>query len=277
MTLIARYHHPRLAQGAVDYFKTQGVECVLRSTDGQNVEVWLQHGDVERAQQLWQEFLAEPTAKRYLEASWQTGSTEGLFRYPGEKLNLLQRLFALNWLLQGVFGISLIIFIAMFFGDARSIFDNLRFAPEQPLTWLAPTVIHFSAIHLIFNLSWWLYLGAQVSARLGLGALIAVYVSSGLISNFMQFWLVDANFGGLSGVVYGLLGFCWIYSHRHPKQPALIAKPVVGFMLLWMLFGFTELFFISMANWAHLFGLLSGMAMAALWPKSKDEPSQPAP
>ncbi|MEJ6475707.1 rhomboid family intramembrane serine protease GlpG [Pseudoalteromonas piscicida] len=270
MKLIAHYHNPRLAQGAVDYFKTQGVYCVLQSHDGRQVEVWLEKGDEQRAVQLWHEFVAHPEAEQYQAASWQTGSTQGLFTYQGQELNLAQRFLSLNWLLQGVFGVSIIVFIAMLFGDANGIFSTLRFAVDKPWTWIAPTLIHFSAIHLIFNLSWWLHLGAQIAERFGIRALICLYFVTGLTSNFMQFLLVDANFGGLSGVVYGLLGFCWIVSHRSPAQPALVSKPVVGFMLLWMLFGFTDMFFINMANWAHLFGLLSGMMVAACWPLGRN-------
>ena len=69
-------------------------------------------------------------------------------------------------------------------------------------------------------------------------------------------------FGGLSGVVYGLLGFCWIYSALNPKQPALVTTAIVGFMLVWLVLGFADVLFVGMANWAHLGGLVSGMAFA---------------
>jgi len=35
-------------------------------------------------------------------------------------------------------------------------------------------------------------------------------------------------------------------------------------MVVWMLLGFAEVLPISMANWAHLFGLLSGMLLAKI-------------
>ena len=90
------------------------------------------------------------------------------------------------------------------------------------------------------------------------------------MSNWAQYLLVDNRFGGLSGVVYALLGFAWIYSSKLPEEKQLITKPVVGFMLVWMVLGFADVLFISMANWAHLFGLLSGMAIAGLQlPKTK--------
>jgi GlpG protein len=32
-------------------------------------------------------------------------------------------------------------------------------------------------------------------------------------------------------------------------------------MLIWLALGFADVLFVSMANWAHLFGLLSGAAL----------------
>ncbi|WP_440055376.1 rhomboid family intramembrane serine protease GlpG [Pseudoalteromonas sp. T1lg65] len=265
MKLIAHYPDARLAQGAVDYMKAQGIHCVLKSVDGRHVEVWLKQGNVERASTLWAEFEHQPHAQKYQAASWQTGSTQKLFSYSGQNLNLIRRFSQLNWLLQAVFASSICIFASMVFGHAESVFGYLKFQLERPWTWLTPTLLHFSAIHLIFNLSWWLFLGEKISQKVGFNAVLSVYLFSGISSNLMQFWFVDANFGGLSGVVYGLLGFCWLYSHKNSLIEPLVSKPIVGFMLIWMIFGFTDMFFISMANWAHLFGLLSGMLLGLLW------------
>ena len=74
--------------------------------------------------------------------------------------------------------------------------------------------------------------------------------------------MVGPNFGGLSGVVYGLLGYGWIYRALNPKQPPLVSNAIIGFMLIWLILGFADMLPVGMANWAHLGGLLSGMAYA---------------
>jgi GlpG protein len=48
----------------------------------------------------------------------------------------------------------------------------------------------------------------------------------------------------------------------NPQQPALVTNGIIGFMLIWLVLGFADMLFVSMANWAHLGGLLSGMAYA---------------
>ncbi|TMN94189.1 rhomboid family intramembrane serine protease GlpG, partial [Pseudoalteromonas sp. S409] len=37
---------------------------------------------------------------------------------------------------------------------------------------------------------------------------------------------------------------------------------IVGFMLVWLVLGFADVLFFRKANWAHLGGLVSGMAFA---------------
>ncbi|MGO2478290.1 MAG: rhomboid family intramembrane serine protease, partial [Pseudoalteromonas sp.] len=90
--------------------------------------------------------------------------------------------------------------------------------------------------------------------------LVGLFLVTAFISNWVQFLLVGPNFGGLSGVVYGLLGFCWVYSLLNPKQPPLVTNSVVGFMLIWLVLGFVNMLPVNMANWAHLGGLIGGMA-----------------
>ncbi|MDF5668386.1 rhomboid family intramembrane serine protease, partial [Vibrio parahaemolyticus] len=69
------------------------------------------------------------------------------------------------------------------------------------------------------------------------------------------------NLGGLSGVVYALLGYLWILGYRLPHLGLPLPKPIIVFMLVWLVLGFVQPF-MAIANTAHLVGLLSGMAIA---------------
>ncbi|MCF6435879.1 MULTISPECIES: rhomboid family intramembrane serine protease GlpG [Pseudoalteromonas] len=269
MILLGTHNNPRAVQGAVDYFKTQGISVSLRSSDGVNVEVWVPEAYQEKAETLWQDFVTNPHDRKYADASWQSGQTNSALIYSGSELNIWQRFSALHWFLKLIFVLCLIVFSSFYLFDANAIFANLQFKPDAPLSWITPALLHFGALHLVFNLSWWLHLGHQIVQRTGARYLFVLFIVSSLVSNWAQFLMVDSRFGGLSGVVYALLGFAWIYSVKHPTQEPIVGKPIVGFMLLWMIFGFTELFFISMANWAHLFGLLSGMLIAFIQPRRK--------
>ncbi|BBN80780.1 rhomboid family intramembrane serine protease GlpG [Pseudoalteromonas sp. A25] len=269
MILLGTYNNPRAVQGAADYFKTQGVPVSLRSDDGIHVEVWVPSEFESKAYLLWQDFLENPHHDKYLAASWHSGEAKSPLNYGANELNLVKRFSALHGFLKLIFILCLGVFISFYLFDPNTIFSYLQFKAHDPISWLTPVLLHFGALHLVFNLSWWLHLGNQIVERSGAIYIYMLFILSAIVSNWAQFIMVDSRFGGLSGVVYALLGYAWIYGVKQPEKPAIVSKGVVGFMLLWMIFGFTDLFFISMANWAHLFGLLSGISVALLQPNKQ--------
>ncbi|HAD47374.1 MAG TPA: rhomboid family intramembrane serine protease, partial [Idiomarina sp.] len=72
-----------------------------------------------------------------------------------------------------------------------------------------------------------------------------------------QYVVSGPNFGGLSGVVYGLLGFCWLYSFGR-RTPLWLPPGLIVFMVGWLILGYTGVLWVNIANEAHLAGLLSG-------------------
>ncbi|MBD1581547.1 rhomboid family intramembrane serine protease GlpG [Pseudoalteromonas sp. S16_S37] len=269
MILLGTFNNPRAVQGAADYFKTQGVPVSLRSDDGTRVEVWVPNEFESKASFLWQEFLSDPYHDRYLAASWQSGEARSPLKYASSDLNLTQRFISLHWFVKLIFILCIGVFFSFYLFDANTIFSHLQFKAHDPLSWFTPVLLHFGVLHLVFNLSWWLHLGQQIVSRSGAMYIYILFIFSAIASNWAQFIMVDSRFGGLSGVVYALLGYAWVFSAKNPAQPSIVSKGVVGFMLLWMIFGFTDMFFISMANWAHLFGLLTGVVVALLQPNKR--------
>lgn len=141
---------------------------------------------------------------------------------------------------------------------------------------ITPDFLHFSWTHLIFNAVMLWFLGSQIEWIDGRARLIALFVVSSLASNVLQYLVSGPLFGGLSGVVYGILGYCWLSQRRRPRfqfPPALVT-----FALAWMVIGFTPLpewlGLGSMANEAHLGGFVAGLAMALVMPLNKKSPTQ---
>jgi len=85
---------------------------------------------------------------------------------------------------------------------------------------------------------------------------------SAIASNLAQFLVSGPNFGGLSGVVYALVGFVWWSGYLAPEKGLTLSKPIIGFLLFWLLLGFVDLLPVNVANTAHLVGLISGCLMA---------------
>ena len=75
---------------------------------------------------------------------------------------------------------------------------------------ITPIFIHFSLTHLVFNCLWIYILGQKIEVIDGKSIFILICLFSAIFGNLMHFYFSGVSiFGGLSGVVYGLLGFCF--------------------------------------------------------------------
>lgn len=129
---------------------------------------------------------------------------------------------------------------------------------------LSPAFLHFGWMHLIFNLMWVWYFGRQVELLQGSRWMLALLLAAGIGANMAQYATGTVLFGGMSGVVYALLGHVWIMSRRVPQSGFFVPTMLVVFMLGWMVFTMTALAehvgFGNVANEAHLGGLVVGLA-----------------
>ncbi|MBR9913057.1 MAG: rhomboid family intramembrane serine protease [Gammaproteobacteria bacterium] len=137
---------------------------------------------------------------------------------------------------------------------------------------VTPVFLHFGLFHILFNGLWVWEFGRRIEVVFGSGWLLLLLLYLSVFSNMAQYlWSGPALFGGLSGVLYGLMGFLWIGNWRRPHATLAIPKGIIGFMLVWMglcMSGVVDAFMSgSIANGAHFGGLLGGMLMGLLAPK----------
>jgi GlpG protein len=140
---------------------------------------------------------------------------------------------------------------------------------SQPWRVLTPIFLHFSLLHIVFNMLWYWDLAGRVERQQGSWRLLWVAVVIGVLSNIAQaLHSPGVRFGGMSGVIYGLLGYCWLWGRLRHSRELAIPKPVMVVMVAFMVIcmaGFTELVGLgATANAAHLVGLLVGLALGGL-------------
>ncbi len=134
---------------------------------------------------------------------------------------------------------------------------------------ISPVFLHFGILHFAFNMLSLFIFGSRLEVRQGAFHLFGIIIFTGLLSNIAQYlWGgSEAVFGGFSGVVYGLMGYCMV-REKVDKQWHFGLPPVFyGFMLIWLVIGYTDILSSSlgnMANAAHTGGLLSGALLGAL-------------
>ena len=260
----------RMAQALVDYLATLGISCELTQSE-LGVSVWL--ADEQRLAQAQQEvkrFLAEPNHPRYMEASWQSGRADARIDYSKGMTD------PVTDFLHQAGPLTLVVIIAclaIYALDAIGlpIFDELAFHPTlaqftdwQAWRYVTPAFIHFSVLHLVFNLLWWWYLGGQIEQRLGSGKLFILLIVGAALPNIAEFFASGPRFGGLSGVVYALLGYSWLRTRLQPDCGLAMPPALMGFMLVWLVLGFLDMLGTPTANMAHLVGLLVGLAQGWL-------------
>jgi GlpG protein len=148
-------------------------------------------------------------------------------------------------------------------------FENTYLVSQQWWRLLTPTFLHFSVTHLIFNCLWIYILGSKIEIIDGKGIFITLFLIAGLSSNLGQyFWTGEYLFGGLSGAVYGLLGYCFILDLDQRGQRYDLPNALYIFMFLWLLIGFTGILnifgFGNVANIAHLVGMIAGFILGLI-------------
>ena len=88
--------------------------------------------------------------------------------------------------------------------------------------------------------------------------LAAMVLGIGICYNLAQYYMSGPTFGGMSGVVYGLLGYIWIRGKLDPRSGLFLHNFIVIWMIAWFFLCLTGVIG-PVANTAHGVGLGVGM------------------
>ena len=129
---------------------------------------------------------------------------------------------------------------------------------------ITPMFIHFSITHLVFNCLWIYVIGSKIEQNDGHFTFFSLVIFSSIVSNLAQHFFGGSSlFGGLSGVIYGLLGYCMVIEFEIKEERYDLPPAIYLFMLIWLILGFLGILnlfgFGNVANYAHLGGLISGI------------------
>ena len=239
--------------------------------EGSEYIIFCQNSEIDQAKDIFAEFIADPYQEKYQQAAWNSGEVADVNdNSPSLITSFKKQFFAhAGWVTLTVFALCWLVFIASLLGITSTTFEFYSYLSwegfiDSPMRILGPAFFHYSLLHIVFNTMWWWQLGGSVERVLGKGALINLFLVTAIFSNLGQFIVTGPNFGGLSGVVYGLVGYVWWYGWLSPEKGLTISKPIIGFLLFWLVLGYVDVLPVNMANTAHLLGLVSGCLLAAI-------------
>lgn len=152
--------------------------------------------------------------------------------------------------------------------------ENVRLLPmlpgiEQGWRYWTPIFLHFTWFHILFNGLMLLEMGRRIEIAQGSQRLLCLVLVCALASNLTQFYADPGNlFGGMSGVIYALAGYCWLYQRQCPAAGIDMPPGFMMIALIWLVLCMSGLVTLAgmgkIANAAHVGGLLSGLLLAGL-------------
>jgi GlpG protein len=262
-----------------DFLYVQGIENQIEPEAGHGWAIWIHaEEELERAGRLLSEFRAQPGHPRFRA---QAAAAEEL-RAQAEKEQATyakkiiddRRLFpwlyayGLGPLTLGLIIASVGVFCWSRFGqELEPIYPLFFYWPGilsgQVWRLVTPILIHFHILHIMFNLLWLRDLGSMIEARRGTGrfALLVFVIAAG--SNSVQYFVGGPLFGGMSGVVYGLLGYVWMKGKFDPVSGLFLHPSTVAMMILWFFICLVGII-PGVANAAHGAGLVIGVVWGYL-------------
>jgi GlpG protein len=294
MRLIGQLADEASARTLGDYLLVQGIENQVEEQGTDGWGLWVNDEDqIELAEKILGEFRANPGDAKFRETSKQAAGireqqTEELAAYQKkvrDRRMLFRPLTAYGFGPLTFVLIVLCVVVAvlsslgenpqaimpLFINDFRIEGDMYSFIPKrlpdimhgQVWRLVTPIFIHSGPLHLIFNMLWLRDLGSMIEGRQSTRRLFFLVMAIAVLSNVAQFFWSGPNFGGMSGVVYGLLGYIWMRGKFDPGSGLILHSYTVGMMIIWFFVCLAGLI-PNVANVVHAVGLMVGMAWGYL-------------
>lgn len=253
-----------IANNFVDLLYYKGIEAKALPSMSTHYAINVKkEADVSRAKIELAKFFVEPNLKTLKRASWERGRKDTDKSFSG-----IEALF-LNIRLKSVVTIVEVLCIALYllYVVAGTIvykpflLYDMSLVIEKFNIWrlFTPALLHFSILHILFNLVMFEAFARKIENYFGWKKIFVIVFVISLISNLMQYYFIKdfTIFGGLSGVVYGVIGYMALLSQRKGLPYDLyIPKGLFLVSVLMIAFGFL---ISSQANMCHLSGLIVGV------------------
>lgn len=129
---------------------------------------------------------------------------------------------------------------------------------------ITPIIIHFGILHIVFNTLWLYQLGSAIEQQQSSDRMFTLVMIIGVLSNLSEYFWSGPIFGGMSGVVYGLLGYVWAQGKYNPRAGLGVDQATTLMMLAWFIICWMGVVG-NIANMAHTVGLVAGVLLGLIY------------
>jgi GlpG protein len=281
MRIIGHLESESFARTFSEYLYVKGIKNQIEAETDGTWAVWIHAEDeIEPARSLLRKYVANPNdaairrtaekARELMNREEEDAEAARKRQFDRDRLFPNGGLAGVGVLTVSLIGVSVIVYLLQEYSGAPRLTDYLYISeqfgkdlPEvrQGQIWrlITPIFLHFHVLHILFNMLWLKDLGSVIETRVGALQLLLLVVAIGIASNLAQYFISGPAFGGMSGVVYGLLGYVWMKSRFDPSSGMFLHPSTVTMMLIWLALGYTNLLPVKMANTVHAVGLAVGM------------------
>ena len=173
-----------------------------------------------------------------------------------------------------VIGVTTLIFILQLGGIVN---DDLSFMPaavkSKPYIIITSIFMHANTYHLLANMFGLFIFGSIVEEEIGAKKWILLYLTSGVVGN-LGYMLLSNPFIpalGASGAIFGLMGAAAVLRPRQIIYTPYGPFPMSVAAVIWTISEIISFFGVdNIAQSAHIFGILSGIAIILIMKKESN-------
>lgn len=278
MRFLYRFSNNADAKKLRDHLLVTGIESVIRD-EAEGNDLWVLHDDdVSKADAILQTFLVNPEASDFHESSWQAKIIDAdreekerawrkaaQFKLPRANMTIAFIVISVIVSTLTLLGKNTDPFHFLYITGFQTEGDYVYWSQALPEIWhgqiwrlVTPIFMHFGIMHIVFNMLWLRDLGSIIEFKHGKWYFLVLTLVIAALSNLGQFFYHGPFFGGMSGVVYGHLGFLWIRGRYDFNYQLVLKQSVVMSMIIWFFLCLTGVLG-PIANLAHGVGLAAGM------------------
>lgn len=150
------------------------------------------------------------------------------------------------------------------FKAGRGLFPLAHAWRTEPWRLVTPIFLHFSVIHILFNMMTLWQFGPPIESSRGSWRFALLVLAIAIPSNVAQYLWSGPAFGGMSGVLYGLFGYLWMKSRYEWSTEFYVSRNMVIWMIGWSVMCVCGILG-PIGNACHFAGLIVGMIIGR-WP-----------